>query len=395
MSGLDIYTEIAQPASDDATPKPRGASPLAPLGVERIPALDAVRGLAILMVTGFRFFPKYEDPSVAGRLLSRVFGQGFRGVDLFFVLSGFLITGILWDAKGRSNYFRNFYFRRTLRIFPLYYGVLIVTLVLLPAIGFATPSIFAAGYRYSTWLWLYGANILISWKGEWCLGAFDHFWSLAVEEQFYLVWPLVIFLCSREKALKVCLVAIVLSFASRMAWVICDGNTAATEAFTLFRLDTLAVGSFLALAARGPNGIVKWRSAAFYLGAIMLIALFPTVLLHERAPMLRDQIFACLFGCLIVLAVTSPVDGWAGRLWRSRTLRFFGKYSYGMYVFQNLLKAIFVPAVYISSFAAGLGSIFLGRCGYLILMSLATLLAALLSWHILEKHFLRLKLLFK
>jgi peptidoglycan/LPS O-acetylase OafA/YrhL len=92
-----------------------------------------------------------------------------------------------------------------------------------------------------------------------------------------------------------------------------------------------------------------------------------------------------------VVAVTSPTGGWAGGLWKSPTLRFLGKYSYGMYVFQNLLKAIFVPGIVIGSFAAGLGSIFLARCGYLIVMSLATIVAALLSWHLLEKRCLRLK----
>jgi peptidoglycan/LPS O-acetylase OafA/YrhL len=367
--------------------EPRPAPPLS----GRIPALDAVRGLAILMVTGFRFFPKYEDPSLAGRVLSPLLGQGLRGVDLFFVLSGFLITGILWDAKGQSHYFRNFYLRRTLRIFPLYYGVLFVTLVLLPAVGFGMYSVFAQGHQYSPWLWLYGTNILIAWKGHWCLGAFDHFWSLAVEEQFYLVWPLVIFLCSRTTAIKVCFGAIFLSVAARIAWLLSGGDTVAIEAFTLFRLDSLAIGSLLALAARSPDGIAKWRPAAICCGVMMLVGFVPLIFFRAVVPMVRDTMFACLFGSVIVLAVTAPTVGWWGRLWHSPILRFFGKYSYGMYVFQNILKAIFLPDVFIASFAAGLGSIFLGRCGYLMAMSLATLLAALISWHVLEKHFLRLK----
>src|SRR6266480_96399 len=96
-----------------------------------VPALDAIRGLAILLVTLYRFGGGGEGPASAG-LEHGLIELGMRGVDLFFVLSGFLITGILFDAKGRSRYFRNFYMRRALRIFPLYYAALAVTLWLLP-----------------------------------------------------------------------------------------------------------------------------------------------------------------------------------------------------------------------------------------------------------------------
>jgi peptidoglycan/LPS O-acetylase OafA/YrhL len=354
-------------------------------------ALDTVRGLAILMVTAFRFFPVYDDPSFAGRALTRVCGLGFRGVDLFFVLSGFLITGILWDTKARPRYFRNFYARRALRIFPLYYTVLLLTLVLLPAIGLATSSSFAAGRQYSPWLWLYGTNILIAWQGEWCFGAFDHFWSLAVEEHFYFVWPLVIFCCSRGTAVRVCLGAIILSVAARVAWLYCGGNEIAAETFTLFRVDALALGGLLALVARGPKGLEQLRPWALFCCLAFAATMLPPIRIQDQLPMLRDTMYALLFGSVIVLAVTARAGGWQSRLWNSPTLRFFGKYSYGMYVVQNLLKATFVPEVAITRLAGSVGSIFWGRFGYLILMSLATVLAALISWHVLEKHFLRMK----
>ena len=99
---------------------------------QRIPALDAIRGLAILMVTVYRFNIGPDDPSLLGQGFISSLACGFRGVDLFFVLSGFLITGILYDAKGSAHYFRNFYMRRALRIFPLYYGCLIVVLLIFP-----------------------------------------------------------------------------------------------------------------------------------------------------------------------------------------------------------------------------------------------------------------------
>jgi peptidoglycan/LPS O-acetylase OafA/YrhL len=377
-------TEELEPATRDeqlSIPRPHG----------HIPALDGVRGLAILMVTAFRFFPAYDDASFAGRVLSRTCELGVRGVDLFFVLSGFLITGILLSAKGQPHYFRNFYARRALRIFPLYYGVLLLTLVLLPVIGLAMPSAFAEGAQRSPWLWLYGTNLLVAWKGEWCFGAFNHFWSLAVEEHFYFVWPLVIFLCSRVNAIRVCFGVIGLSFVARAVWFACGGNDITAETLTLFRLDALALGGLLALVARGPNGLRKLRPWAMLCGAVLLAVMMPPIVLPRRLPMLRDSMYALLFGSMIVLAVTAPAIGYWGRFWNARPLRFVGKYSYAMYVVQNFLKALCPAQVFVAALAASAGSVFWARCGYLALMSLATLLLALVSWHVLEKHFLRLK----
>jgi peptidoglycan/LPS O-acetylase OafA/YrhL len=374
----------------DSPSSPLPANPGQPLS-PHIPALDAVRGLAILMVTAFRFFPAYDDPSLAGRLGARVCEFGGRGVDLFFVLSGFLITGILWDTKVQSHYFRNFYARRALRIFPLYYGALLLVLIVLPAFGQATSSEFACGEEYSPWLWFYGSNFLMAWKGEWCLGAFNHFWSLAVEEHFYLVWPLVIFYCSRTAAIRVCLAAMALSILARAAWLYSGGNEVATQVFTLFRIDALALGGVLALYVRGPNGIKKLRPWAIGCCVLMFIAMLPPIHLHRRFPALRETMYALLFGGVIILAITTAATGWWGRMWNAPILRFFGKYSYGMYVVQNFLKAAFPPELVIAGIAAGVGSIFWSRCSYLALMSVATLLGALLSWNLLEKHFLRFK----
>jgi peptidoglycan/LPS O-acetylase OafA/YrhL len=350
------------------------------------------------MVTAFRFFPAYhEDPSLAGRLCFRAFEFGGRGVDLFFVLSGFLITGILYDTKSQARYFKNFYARRSLRIFPLYYAALLLTLLILPAVGLATSAEYAKGEAYSPWLWLYGTNLVLTWNGTWCLGAFNHFWSLAVEEHFYLVWPLVIFLCSRTAAMKVCLAAIVLSLATRAAWLYCGGSEVGAQTFTLFRVDALAIGSLLALIARGPigphgqTGLSALRPYAIAVSITVFVAMLPPLQLHKHVPALRETLYAALFGGLLVLVVTTAATSLSGKLASAPILRFFGKYSYGMYVIQNFLKASFPPELIIAAIATGLGSIFWSRCAYLAIMSLATVAAALLSWNLLEKHFLKLK----
>src|SRR5690349_24799576 len=112
----------------DARPRVKG-------GEAHVLELDGIRGVAIVAVIAAHFLGlMLEHPqNLVERLVALVSGYGMWGVDLFFVLSGFLITGILWDSKESPRYFKAFYMRRTLRIFPLYYGVLLLLLVLIPA----------------------------------------------------------------------------------------------------------------------------------------------------------------------------------------------------------------------------------------------------------------------
>ena len=230
-----------------------------------LPALDGIRGLAILLVTAYRFNigPDYEQ--LPGSLLFRPLHYGDVGVDLFFVLSGFLITGILFDAKGTEHYFRNFYAHRGLRIFsPVLRfsirdagggaGVAGTRGNLFPEA--VSPSGMAVAVRH---------HFLVGIRGDWCLGSFDHFWSLSVEEHFYLVWPLVICFLSRRQAMLASLVAIVFSVCGRIVWLRLGGSGAAIETVTFFRLDGLALGGFVALATRRPDGIkplVRWAYLA-------------------------------------------------------------------------------------------------------------------------------------
>ena len=214
---------------------------------------DGIRGFAILLVTAYRFNlgPVDADYGRLGRVLFKAFSVGNLGVDLFFVLSGFLITGILFDAKGSRHYFRDFYIRRALRIYPLYYGVLFVALVALPLLLGARYQLFPEARADQASLWLYVANFLMGFRNEWCLGSFRHFWSLCVEEHFYLIWPLIIFFCTRRQALAASLLTIALAIVGRVVWLMLGGPKVAVEAFTCFQCDGLALGSFLALVARG------------------------------------------------------------------------------------------------------------------------------------------------
>jgi len=160
------------------------------------PALNGLRAVAILMV-----FVNHYGALAIGRTIPLMF---WPGVDLFFVLSGFLITGILYDSRESERYFRDFYTRRALRIFPLYYGFFVLVRILKPLLHLVYSPLFWSN-------WLYVSNLVRPWWGNpteifWpqvtptpvVLGAL---WSLCVEEQFYLVWPLLVLLLRSCKAI--------------------------------------------------------------------------------------------------------------------------------------------------------------------------------------------------
>ncbi len=359
-----------------------------------VPALDAIRGLAIVLVTLYRFGGGgYGAANAIGH--SWLLDLGSRGVDLFFVLSGFLITGILFEAKEKEHYFRNFYMRRSLRIFPLYYLALAVTLFVLPLVSRSLAESFQPAVEQQTWLWMYGANVLQSLRGEWCLGPLNHFWSLAIEEHFYLLWPAVIYFSSRVGAMRACAVVFGASVLARMTWLVTGGNDVAAEVFTLLRMDGLALGGWLALAARGPNGL-GWlkRRVPLVLIPCGLFALAMAVL-EKRLLGLPEAAWACTCGALLVLVVAAGRESLLGRFGNSRMLQFFGKYSYGMYVFQLPLIYLVAPLMTAGGVASVLGSAGAGQVVYCAVMFTVTTGGALASWSLFEKRLLEFKRYFE
>jgi peptidoglycan/LPS O-acetylase OafA/YrhL len=367
---------------------PRHASVELPRG--HVPALDAIRGLAIVVVTLYRFGGGGGGPASAIEH-PWLIELGQRGVDLFFVLSGFLITGILFDAKGKEHYFRNFYVRRALRIFPLYYGVLFAALLVLPRFIPALAKEFQQAIDQQGWLWFYGANALQAYEGRWCLGPLNHFWSLAIEEHFYLVWPAVIYFASRRTAKRICGGVFVASIVARFMWLANGGNNVAAEVLTPLRMDGLVLGSWLALTARGPGGLT-WlaRCATPWLIGSGTIAIAAD-LFGRRFFGLPYAAWACTCGAFLIVTVAASRQSWLGRLGRSKTLQFFGKYSYAMYVFQLPLIYLLAPLITAEGLAHSIGSQALGQIGYCVILTAMTTASALASWHLFEKRLLALK----
>ncbi len=304
-----------------------------PLLKREMPGLDALRGIAVLSVVFYHalyWAPAVPPPahSVAGRV-SSAFNFGWLGVYLFFVLSGFLITGILVDSKSRPSYWRNFYVRRLLRIFPAFALVLIIVKVFL----------------HATWLYIavclaYMANLsnLLHIGGY----AYGPLWSLAVEEQFYLGWPWLAKILHRQSFVLVTAGSVVLSPLLRFlsaAGLLPLGDP---HSMTWLISDNFAIGALLALLLRSRWGEVEIvRRLAWIMlvgGVILLLVGIPFGLLH-RTNLVGDTFqtvpFEFIFGAALLHSLL--LGGHPGFLLWTKPLRFFGYISYGLYLYHVLV----------------------------------------------------------
>jgi len=355
----------------------------------RIRPLDGVRGSAILLVLAHHLAASVQYEFGYDNIAFRLMEIGWCGVDLFFVLSGFLITGILYDSKQSNAYFRNFYARRTLRIFPLYYLALTVVLVL--RLIWDQANLF--GIANPTWMWFYLTNVIIARDGYGSFGVVDHFWSLAVEEHYYLMWPFVVLLLNRRQLMVVAGVICLLAPVARTVLTLADVSSAVVYMLTPVRMDSLALGAFIALAARGEYDAASLRNRAWVglvVGglAVCAIVVLGRTVSHDH-PWMQSvgySAMAVAFGGLLVLSITF---GPARRLFSAGVLCWFGKYSYGMYVWH--------PIIFILVFHSERGRALRGgteawhALGSIAVAFAITLIITLLSWNLVEKQFLKLK----
>lgn len=310
---------------------------------DHIPGLDGLRAIAIIGVIICHVAILLPPPGVTGPILA----SGWLGVDLFFVLSGFLITRILRASRSGSNYFRNFYARRALRIFPLFYLYAMLALFILPRIAslFHGKPWFIAqvpGNAQRASVLLYFFNIWDAVGTGNHLYALEHLWSLCIEEQFYLVWPFVIYLLSRRAAMTAAIVACALSAVCRMV-LMHSGHTLASYELTISRADGLFIGSWVAMASEDDRlwqRIVRAAPAVviFCLVAIVVLAIaaYPETKSMGASPLqgLPITLFCIIFG----VVVARIYAGQFGIL-EHRAMRAIGKYSYGIYVYHMLIAA--------------------------------------------------------
>ncbi len=365
-----------------------------------LPALDGVRGLAILMVLLYHFVAQTTATSRMEAVVNRALSYGPLGVDLFFILSGFLITGILYDSRADPSYFRSFYMRRVLRIFPLYYVVLAVVFLLLPLIPALHGSEIVRLREHQAWAWLYGVNVYLSLQGGWVLSYIEHFWSLAVEEHFYFVWPLVVWLLGgRPRVLMGAALGITAScFAGHVAASLAGVNGIVTTVFTPFQLDALCLGGFFAVYARQPGGEAGIRRLIVPMAGVALAALLAQFSVHRFTDLelpvmrsLRSGMFRLLLAALLLQALVVPAASLLSRFFRCGPMVALGKYSYGLYVYHHFFSYYFTRHGTEFALARLVGSHALAVAIQAVGGMAVSTLIAWLSYELFEKHFLRLK----
>lgn len=348
------------------------------------PPLDGLRGLAILLVVFYHNFG-----------FINYFFFGWLGVDLFFVLSGFLITDILIKTRDTPGYLKKFYLRRVLRIFPLYYLSLVIFFVLFPILnnGLLNLDYYV---QNQIWFWTYLQNwLFIFYPAGDNTVALNHFWSLAVEEQFYLAWPLLILFFKRAKPLVYLLIGLLVGVITLrfLLWTYQIENLAYFNLYTFSRIDGICIGSLLAVLRTVNHKAVNRYFTWIVLGLASINFVFyffnrQNQFSYPYLAIAGYTTFAIIFGLLVNEGVERQ-DTTISRLLSFPLFRFFGLISYSLYVFHWPLYLMLAPALEKWS------SQHIGFVDSSVSASvIATALSVLLAWAsytFFEKRFLALK----
>jgi len=379
---------------------PQETTPSSESALRHNDALDGVRGVAILFVLARHLIVINQSINTPLYIIARaVHNALFSGVDIFFALSGFLITRILLRTVDDPHFFRSFYARRALRIFPLYYGVLLVL--------FACTRPLHIDWAGQQWRLLTYTNRLFQSRHspDWSFFfnsrvSLVNFWSLHIEEQFYMLWPLLVFLIRAPRRLLAAALAIsAAALALRIVLPHYGFPLPYLYASLITRMDSLLIGAALAIALQTRFHALALRLATpLFLGATLLFALDYTLQLFPATA--NNQLLYPLEFTLLALGATGLIAmclktrSRTAHLLRNPFLRFFGRYSYGLYVFHSVLPALGLQAVYRAIQRRIHPSIAANLINALFELGV-TVAIAMLSYHLFEMPFLKLKRFFQ
>ena len=354
--------------------------------VHRVAYLDGIRGLAILLVGTGHFFYKYP-----------VFKGTWIGLNLFFVLSGYLITQRLFFHYNDSigSYFKNFYFRRILRIFPLYYGCLFIFFIILPFLYSSFFIHFGELYGLQAWYWTYTSNWMIVFHDMPGQQVFFHFWSLAVEEQFYLLWPFLFLLLARIKRNYLFILGMIAASVFIRNYI---GVNYSSFLNTGTVAEPLLLGALITILEKGKKAsyMVNYFLIFIVLALVSLVLIFindpnPEIVSNNWLFRVGYSSVDLIWASIILLCVsTNKASGMIRNLFSAKWLTWLGTYSYGIYVFHWIVLNMFIYKA-----EAELSTIGLNRnLAYFstrIFGVAMVLLISYSSYHLYEKRFLRLK----
>lgn len=349
-----------------------------------IPQLDGIRGLAILLVVTFHYFG-----------FIKIFSFGWTGVDLFFVLSGYLITSRLYDLKKEKNYFSKFYTNRALRILPVYYLTLILFYT---AINLFVKSENVGAFNFYNRNWWSFLLFFQNWtfiKEMPAAKHLQHFWSLAVEEQFYLIWPMFIFLFIDKKWLNhlIILLLIIIMFARSLIYVRYPAFEDYPKYFynTFCRMDSFMIGGCFFLFQ--DKKIITLFAKYFFIPLIIIAAGIYFTNTKQNNPFTSTvgyTILAVFFAGFLNYCIINP-GSIIGKCFKAKWLRFMGKVSYGFYIYHWLVLLVLQPKliVWLNRLFFNKEEIILWLS--LILCILFSLLLSVISYFYFESYFLKLK----
>lgn len=356
-------------------------STVIPSKLSHIAELDGVRAIAALMVMFFHLpLPVDLYPWIGFVKRISVFGQ--TGVDLFFILSGFLITRILLNAKSSENYFGSFYMRRALRIFPLYYLFLFIFYA---TYGTIVASREEAVPISSILTYVFYAQNLQPFVSDQIVGPI-HYWSLAVEEHFYLFWPLLVRVCS-VRNIKFIIGGCIIG-APLLRWYAVHTGNLDYYHFTFTRIDSLAFGCLIA-TIEAERGFEKtgFKSAIsiFFVGLILCGIAFVAGGASESSTLavMKFTFIGLVYGGGIFALLTLPQENFVRRAMRWWPLCWIGGISYGLYVYHQWCYRV-----------VDLSMPDLDWIVAIIMKFALALVVAAASFYFFEKQFLRLKAFF-
>ena len=343
--------------------------------VENINGLRAIAALGTILC---HFVPHYPTQNAIFNVLAPI---GNSGVSLFFVISGFVITRILFESINSKSYFSTFYMRRVLRIFPLYYLGLL-TFILIPYYFYNKPFVF-----YDLFLpAIYISNIYRTFEGI-NFGP-GHYWSLAVEEHFYLLWPLLIYVLFKNNSSnnRIYLIVISLIAISIGSKILLSTHGMRFEVFTLSRFDQISLGALLAYWEKKKICISNIKFVLIIFLCLFIAGLLKIFSFISILDIVDSNLIGFIYFAVIGICINQKRNSIITLVLENKILVYLGKISFGLYVFHPLLVRLLYRWNDIR-----IGNIFLD----FLFLTLITILVSIISFEFYEKKFLQLKTKFK